>query len=140
MTCYTNYMLCYAELNNWPISIHMYIVLKFRLGNEAWGNKTKEIILRLRNEYLYIPFVLFPKPWSHASTCPWSHASTCMNFNISKLIYYSNNQRLGSVKGWNACDQIVFCAFHSHCWLNTCNTCEITTWRLGLQAPHVAHN
>ena len=26
------------------------IIIKFTLGSEAWGNKTKEIILRLGNE------------------------------------------------------------------------------------------
>ena len=40
--------------DNRPILIYS----KLRLGNEAYGNKTKEIILKLRNE-LYISFVLF---------------------------------------------------------------------------------
>ena len=35
-------------------------ILKFILGCEAWGNKTKKIIVRLSNEY-YISFVLFPQ-------------------------------------------------------------------------------
>ena len=26
------------------------------------------------------------------------------------------------------------------CWIHTCNACIITTWRLGLPAPLVAHN
>ena len=34
-------------------------ILKFKLGFEAWGNETKEITLRLRNDKL-ISFVLFP--------------------------------------------------------------------------------
>ena len=40
--------------DNRPILIYS----KFRLGNEAYANKTKEIILKLRNEQ-YISFVLF---------------------------------------------------------------------------------
>ena len=38
-------------------------ILKFRLGSEAWGNKTKEIILRLSNEK-YISLVFSPTPRS----------------------------------------------------------------------------
>ena len=34
------------------------IILKFTLGSEAWGNKTKEIILRPSNNS---SFVLFPR-------------------------------------------------------------------------------
>ena len=34
-------------------------ISKFKLGSEAWGNKTKEIASRLRDERL-IYFVLFP--------------------------------------------------------------------------------
>ena len=40
-------------------------ISKFKLGSEAWGNKTKEIASRLRDERL-IYFVLFPlasEPW-----------------------------------------------------------------------------
>ena len=44
-----------------------FTVLKFILGSKAWGNKTKEIILRLSNEQ-FISFVLFPKPWSQKSS------------------------------------------------------------------------
>ena len=28
----------------------------------------------------------------------------------------------------------------NECWLHTCNACVITSWRLGLRAPLVAHN
>ena len=42
---------------------------------KAWGNKTKEIILRLSDEY-NISFVLFPQA-----------SEPCMNFNISKMVY-----------------------------------------------------
>ena len=40
-------------------------ISKFKLGSEAWGNKTKEIASSLRDERL-IYFVLFPlasEPW-----------------------------------------------------------------------------
>ena len=48
------------------------IILKFTLGSEAWGNKTKEIILRLSDKHFFcfIP----PEP--------------SMNFNIAKMIYW----------------------------------------------------
>ena len=36
-------------------------ILKFRLGTEGWGNKTREIILRLNNE-LSISVVLLISP------------------------------------------------------------------------------
>ena len=45
-------------------------MLKFRLGTEAWGNKTKEITFRLSNEK-YISFVFFPRA-----------PEPCMEFNI----------------------------------------------------------
>ena len=35
-------------------------ILKFILGCEAWGNKTKEMILRLSNEYKKHFFCLIP--------------------------------------------------------------------------------
>ena len=50
------------------------------------------------------------------------------------------------VEGPNARDQSVLCipfilsGSSNECWLHKCNACVITTWRLGLQAPLVAHN
>ena len=43
----------------------------------------------------------------------------------------------------NARDQIAFCSFHSflvEVQTNTWHACVITTWRLGLWAPLIAHN
>ena len=57
---------------------YQYIIfdmLKFILGTEAWGNKTKEVILRLRNES-YISFVSFLQA-----------SEPSMNFNIPKMLY-----------------------------------------------------
>ena len=54
-------------------------ILKFILGSEAWGNKTKEITLRSSIE-LFISFVLF-----HQASEP------SMNFNISKLVFWARN-------------------------------------------------
>ena len=55
-------------------------ILKFILGSEAWGNKTKELILRLSNES-YISFVSFPQA-----------SEPSMNFNISKTVYSKSFQ------------------------------------------------
>ena len=52
------------------------IILKFPLGSEAWGNKTKEIILRPSNEQ-YISFVLFPQA-----------SEPSMNFNIANMVQW----------------------------------------------------
>ena len=41
-------------------------ILKLKLGSEAWGNKTKEITSRLRDEW-YIPFVSPPPPLPSSS-------------------------------------------------------------------------
>jgi len=51
--------------------------------------------------------------------------------------------RLRVIESPNAHDQIVSCAFHSflvECWLHICDTCIITTWRLGLQATKDIHD
>ena len=54
--------------------------------------------------------------------------------------------KLWVIEGPNTCDQIALCVLHSflvrspnEIWLHTCNPCVITTWRLGLWAPLVAH-
>ena len=54
---------------------------------------------------------------------------------------------LPGVEGQNLHDQTAFCAFHSFLMeVQTsavhihANACIITTWRLGLRAPLVAHN
>ena len=51
------------------------------------------------------------------------------------------------IEGQNTCDQIAFCAFHTFLvqvqtnagYIHTCGACTITTLRLGLQDPLVAH-
>ena len=46
-------------------------------------------------------------------------------------------------RAWSNC---VLCIPHilggsqNECWLHICDACVITTWRLGLRAPLVAHN
>ena len=47
---------------------------KWPIGCEAWGNRTKEIILRLSNKY-YISFFFFAQAFAQG-----------MNFDISKLV------------------------------------------------------
>ena len=49
-------------------------MLKFILGSQVWGSKTKEVILRLSNEQ-YISFVSFPQA-----------SEPSMNFNIPKMV------------------------------------------------------
>ena len=52
--------------------------------------------------------------------------------------------RLRGVKGQNAWSNCVLCipfilsGSPKECWLNTCDACVITTWRLGFWAPLVA--
>ena len=52
----------------------------------------------------------------------------------------TSNRR--SKRVWSSC---VLCIPHiltgspNGCWLHTCNACIITTWKLGLRAPLVAH-
>ena len=48
-------------------------ILEFIRGSEAWGNKTKEMSLKM------ISFVLFPQA-----------SQPRMNFNISELVYYKD--------------------------------------------------
>ena len=38
------------------------------------------------------------------------------------------------------CIPFIFSGSPNKCWLHTCDTCVITTWRLGLGAPLVARN
>ena len=74
-----------------------------------------------------------------------SNAVLCVSFTWQ--MFKTRVIRLRGVEGRNARDQIAFCAFHSFlvgvqtkCWLHTCDTCIMTTWRLGLRAPLVARN
>ena len=53
-----------------------FLIIKFILGSEAWGNKTKEMYYSLLS-LKTISFV-FPHQASQPS----------MNFNISELVYY----------------------------------------------------
>ena len=54
----------------------IFYMLKFKLGSEACGNKTKEITSRLRGKQL-IFFILFPLT-----------SEPCWNFNLLKMAYF----------------------------------------------------
>ena len=46
---------CWTQMKTqWTI----FGTLKFKHGSEAWGNKTKEFALRLRDEYNFFCFIL----------------------------------------------------------------------------------
>ena len=59
-------------------------ILKFVLGSGAWGNRAKEVILRLSNEQ-YIFFVFFFCVFFFALSLGTKYES--MNFNISNMVY-----------------------------------------------------
>ena len=61
-----------VPVTQWAI----FYMLKFKLGSEACGNKTKEITSRLRGKQL-IFFILFPLT-----------SEPCWNFNLSKMAYF----------------------------------------------------
>ena len=89
----------------------------------------------------------------------------CTKFKISTKFYFGlliNIQRLRSagatmlllqhmirlrrVEGQNAWSNCILCipfilsGSPNKCWLHTCDTCIISIWRLGLQAPRAACN
>ena len=65
-------------------------MLKFILGSEAWGNKTKEMYyLLLSLKMIYFP--LFPQA-----------SQPSMNFNISELVYCLGTLTMAAVSlFWN---------------------------------------
>ena len=90
----------------------------------------------------------------------WSAGDDGWRSNAVKC-FFSNTVLLHKfhlTDGWNMCDQIMWgrrskCTWSNcvmcipyilstspnECWLHTCQACVITTWRLGLRAPLVAH-
>ena len=51
--------------------------------------------------------------------------------------------RLRGVEGQDTrvlCIPFILSGSPNECWLNTCDTCVITTWRLGSRTPIVTHN